>query len=100
MERDGLEATFRGTVVPWRGPAPYHFVALPPELAAAVRALAPLVSYGWGVVPVRARIGATAFSTSLVPRDGGYLLPIRDAVRRAERLVAGDPVEVTLLVGG
>jgi hypothetical protein len=94
-----FELTFAGELVHWRGPSPFHFVPLPDEAAAFVREVAPLVTYGWGVIPVRAIVGATAFTTSLFPREGGYLLPIKDAVRRAERLALGDAVTVEMEVG-
>jgi hypothetical protein len=89
---------FGGEVFHWRGPAPYHFVALPEEDAAAVQEVAREVTYGWGVIPVRAVIGDTEWGTSLFPKDGGYLLPVKDAVRRAEKIALGDGVEVSLAV--
>lgn len=89
---------FTGELIPWRGPAPYHFVALPEEIAAEVRALSPLVTYGWGVIPVTARIGETIFTTSLFPKEGGYLLPVKDAVRSAEDLADGDEIDVQLTI--
>jgi Domain of unknown function (DUF1905) len=54
------------------------------------------VTYGWGVIPVRARIGCSEFRTSLIPKDGGYVVPLKDAVRRAEGLGEGDVVTVRL----
>lgn len=48
------------------------------------------------MVPVDAVLGATRFSTSLFPRDGGFLLPVKDAVRRAEEVEVGDVVQVEL----
>lgn len=95
----GFEATFTGELLHWRGPSPYHFVRVPPEIADMIRILAPLVTYGWGVIPVRGRVGATAFTTSLFPREGGYLVPIKDVVRRGEALQIGDPVTVELALG-
>ena len=59
-----------------------------------------MVTYGWGVIPVRVRIGATEFQTSLFPRDGGYLVPLKDAIRRAERIAEGDDVAIRLSIGG
>jgi hypothetical protein len=98
MDLDALSLAFDGRLVEWRGPAPFHFVPLPADEAAVVRELAPLVTYGWGVIPVRATIGGTSFRTSLFPREGGYLLPVKDAVRIAEGLEVGAvvPVEMTL----
>jgi hypothetical protein len=92
----GVRFVFSGELIYWRGPSPFHFVPLPPAEAAEIRSVAGLVTYGWGVIPVRARIGGTDFETSLFPRDGGYLLPIRDRVRLAEGLALGDVVEVDL----
>ena len=89
---------FRGDVFHWRGPAPYHFVALPEEDATVVADVAREVTYGWGVIPVRAVIGATEWATSLFPKDGGYLLPLKVAVRRAESVALGDTIEVRLAV--
>ncbi len=94
-----MEFTFPGEIIWWRGPAPYHFVAMPEADARELGAVASEVTYGWGCIPVRATIGATEFTTSLFPKDGGYLLPIKDAVRRAEGLTLGDGVVVHLTVG-
>ncbi len=92
-----MQLTFSGPLIEWRGPAPYYFVAVPPEQAAQVREVARLLSYGWGVVPVRVQLGASVWTTSLFPRQGGYLVPVRAAVRRAEALHEG--AEVTLSLG-
>ena len=94
-----LEMEFAGEIWCWRGPSPYHFITVPDEGSAAIRAISTLVTYGWGVIPVRVRIGRTAFTTSLFPKDGGYLGPVKDAVRKAERLALGDTVEVELAIG-
>jgi hypothetical protein len=94
-----MEFTFAGEIVWWRGPAPYHFVAMPADDARALGQVANRLTYGWGCIPVRATIGATDFTTSLFPKDGGYLLPIKDAVRKAEGLGLGDGVLVHLTVG-
>ncbi|MEU4290235.1 GNAT family N-acetyltransferase [Kribbella sp. NPDC026596] len=91
-----MEQEFSGEVIEWRGPAPYYFVAVPEEEGAALRAVALAASYGWGLLPIRARIGNTEWKTSLWPKDGGYLLPLKDAVRKPERLDAGDGVDVRL----
>lgn len=45
-----------------------------------------------------ARIGEVAFETSLFHRDGGYLLPLKDAVRRKANVTADDTVAVELAV--
>jgi hypothetical protein len=94
-----MEFEFVGEVVHWRGPSPYHFVAVPEAVAAAIRSVAKDVTYGWGVIPVTAVVGATTFTTSLFPKDGGYLVPLKDVVRRRESITIGDGVHVHLTVG-
>lgn len=89
---------FSGSVINWRGPSPYFFVALPEQECEEVRELATVASYGWGVIPVTARIGSTEFTTSLFPKDGGYLLPLKDAVRRPEAIDEGDEIAVSMAV--
>lgn len=93
-----VELEFSGELFDWRGPSPYHFVAVPEPEAAELDAVRAAVSYGWGVIPVAATIGRTAFRTSLFPKAGGYLVPVKDAVRRAERLAVGDVLTVRLVV--
>lgn len=94
-----MELEFAAVAVEWRGPAPFVFVPLPPDEAEVVAESARELTYGWGVIPVRARIGATDFTTSLFPRDGGYLLPVKVAVQRAEGVGVGDEVHVVLRLG-
>ncbi|MEV0580852.1 MULTISPECIES: DUF1905 domain-containing protein [unclassified Streptomyces] len=93
-----MQVVFTGRVVEWRGPSPFYFAAVPEEQAADIREVAALATYGWGAVPVDAEIGGTAFTTSLFPRDGGYLLPLKNAVRKPQNLAAGDDVAVRLTV--
>jgi hypothetical protein len=56
------------------------------------------VSYGWGVIPVEAVVGSVRFTTSLFPRDGTYLLPLKDAVRRPKGITAGDVIHIEMTV--
>lgn len=89
---------FEGAVWEWRGPAPYHFVSVPPEECAELAEAAALVSYGWGMIPVSVTVGATTTTTSLWPRDGGYVVPLKDQLRRAAEVALGDVVSVRLTV--
>lgn len=91
-----MELLVVGVMFEWRGPAPFHFVALPDDVADDVRAEAGRLSYGWGMVPVRGRVGGTDFTTAMWPKEGGYWLPVKDAVRRSEGLMLGDEVTATL----
>jgi Domain of unknown function (DUF1905) len=93
-----LQVEVRGDIWYWRGPAPFHFVTVPDEESAHLRSVASAVTYGWGMIPVRARIGATEWTTSLFPKEGRYVIPVKDAVRLAEELDEGDPVVVQLTI--
>ena len=95
-----MELEFSGEVVEWRGPAPHHFVALPQAEAERVHEVARLATYGWGCIPVSGRVGGSDFTTSLFPKDGGYLLPLKAAVRRQVAVTVGDVVAVTMRIGG
>lgn len=93
-----MDLEFTGTVIEWRGPSPYYFVPVPAEESAEINDVAAMATYGWGVIPVTARIGDVTFETSLFPRDGGYLLPLKDAVRRRQGIYAGDDVAVAMTI--
>ena len=87
---------FSGEVIEWRGPAPFVFVAGPPDVSAEIKAISSLVTYGWGCIPVTAEIGVTSYSTSLFPRKGLYVVPVKVVVQKAEEVKVGDTVEVRL----
>jgi Domain of unknown function (DUF1905) len=89
---------FSGEVWFWRGPSPWHFVTVPERECRELEATAAIVSYGWGMIPVAARIGATRWTTSLFPKDGRYIVPVKAWVRKAEGLDVGDTVTVRLTV--
>jgi hypothetical protein len=89
---------FAGELWYWRGPSPFRFITVPAEACVQLRAMASLVSYGWGMIPVKVRIGGAQWDTSLFPKDGRYIVPIKDAVRASEGIEEGDIVEVELAV--
>lgn len=91
-----MELEFAGEVIEWRGPAPFYFVVIPPPQSDQIGAVATAFTYGWGVIPVRANVAGISFTTSLFPRHGGYLLPLKDAVRRPAGIRVGDLVTAAL----
>lgn len=93
-----MDLEFDGVIWEWRGPAPYHFVSVPEDECEQLRETAAAVTYGWGMIPVAVRVGGTRWTTSLWPKDGGYVVPLKDRVRRAEGLVLGQDVTVRLTV--
>ncbi|MDQ0261783.1 DUF1905 domain-containing protein [Sinomonas atrocyanea] len=94
-----MQLTFDGTVIEWRGPAPFVFVRVPDEESEEIHAVANELTYGWGCIPVGVRLGASEWTTALMPKDGAYLVPLRKAFREAEGIEVDDVVPVTLTLG-
>jgi hypothetical protein len=95
-----IEWRFRAPVIEWRGPAPFFYARIPEAVGTEIAAVKRVASYGWGVIPVRGRISGVTFETSLFPRDGTYLLPLKAAVRTRLGVTVGDEVEVEMGIGG
>ena len=94
-----MRLNFVSDMFEWRGPSPFYFVRVPDDESQMIRDVASMVTYGWGVIPVTVSIGATTATTSLFPKDGGYLVPIKNALRLPEKIAVGDSVHVTLSIG-
>jgi hypothetical protein len=93
-----MNIEFDGAIWFWRGPAPWYFVTVPEKQCQELSSLSGSVTYGWGMIPARIQIGSTEWTTSLFPRDGRYIVPIKASVRRAEQLEEGDEVTLRLEV--
>jgi hypothetical protein len=91
-----MDIEFTGKIFYWRGPAPFLFVTVPAKHSRDIKAISGLVTYGWGVIPVHVRIGKTEWKTSLFPKDGRYLVPIKLSVQKAQNLEEGDTVTIRL----
>jgi hypothetical protein len=89
-----MDFEFKGPVIEWRGPAPFYFVRVPEEESADIKFAAKGLEY-WGQVPVVVRISDIEFGTALFPKNGRYLIPLKDVVRKA----AGVQVDQVLAVG-
>ena len=98
--------SFTGPVWLWRGKtgdgsptkAAWHFITIDGAVADGLRSAAPGRSAAWGSVYVSVTIGATRWQTSAFPSKdvGGFLLPIKASVRKAEKITVGDMVTVAL----
>jgi len=93
-----MQFAFSGELWLWRGPAPWHFVGVPPDECAAIRSIAAGVTYGWGMIPATVTVGKSEWTTALWPKDGGYIVPIKKWVQVAEELDVGDTINVNLEV--
>jgi hypothetical protein len=94
-----MELEFSGTVIHWRGPSPFFFVAVPDGPGADIQAVSARFTYGWGVIPVTVTLGRTTWTTSLFPRDDTYLVPLKVKVRAAEKVGEGDVVALRMTLG-
>jgi hypothetical protein len=94
-----MNLEFSGRIWYWKGPAPWYFVTVPEDECLDLEEASGLVSYGWGMIPVTAHIGRTRWKTSLFPKDGRYIVPLKAAVRKAEGLQVGEMVKVRLMIG-
>jgi hypothetical protein len=91
-----LKFEITGTVIEWRGPAPFYFLPTPIEVTEEIELYKRELTYGWGVIPAKVTIGQTTVSTSLIPRNGSFYIPLKDAVRKPNQIVVGD--EITLFL--
>ena len=98
--------SFTGPLWLWSGKASdgaptksaWHFVTIDDAVADGLRSAASGRSAAWGSVYVSVTVGATSWQTSVFPSKdvGGFLLPIKASVRKAEKITVGDMVTVAL----
>jgi hypothetical protein len=93
-----IDLEFSAEIWFWKGPAPWHFVTVPEDDCVLLESTSAFVSYGWGMIPVTAQIGKTRWTTSLFPKDGTYIVPLKTDVRKAERLDVGNTVHIRVTV--
>ena len=92
--------TFEFSAPLWQHPGAegWHFVSVPPDLSDDITELTGSVRRGFGSVRVTVTVGSTTWQTSVFPdsRTGTYVLPMKRAVRAAERLAVGADVPTRL----
>ncbi len=91
-----MEFEFEAEVFEWRGPAPFYFAATPDEITLEIDEFKGALTYGWGVIPASVTIGETTITTSLIPKNGSYYVPLKDAIRKPNGMQLGDMVEILL----
>ncbi len=89
---------FEAPIWYWRGPSPYYFVTIPEQESLDLKTILGFVTYGWGMIPADVRIGATDWKTSLFPKEGRYIVPLKDSVRKAENIKEGDTISIRVEV--
>jgi Domain of unknown function (DUF1905) len=93
-----MNLEFSGKLWYWKGPSPWYFVTVPAKQCRDLKAASKFVTYGWGMIPVKIQIGETESKTSLFPKDGRYIVPVKASLRKAENLEEGDKITVRLEV--
>jgi Domain of unknown function (DUF1905) len=107
-----MAETFTATTTLWiwtteKAPASWHFITISGDVADAIQVTAVMHRLettggarkrGWGAIKVRAQIGDSIWDTSMFPAKaaGGWMLPVKAAVRKAQGLLAGDNVTVSV----
>ncbi len=87
-----------------KAPASWHFITIDGEVGDAIKATSIMRRLeggrvrGFGSMKVTATIGGISWPTSIFPAKdlGGWVLPVKASVRKAEGIIAGDVVTVTL----
>lgn len=88
--------TFKELVWLWQGKAAWHFISLPLDLSAEIKSFV-THKRGFGSIPVKVTIGQTSWKTSIFPsKKGNYDLPLKAAIRKKEKINAGDKVQVSI----
>jgi hypothetical protein len=91
-----LRFEISGTVIEWRGPAPFYFVPTPIEVTEEIEIYKRELTYGWGVIPAKVTLGTVTVTTSLFPKNGSFYIPLKDALRKPNEISVGDFVTLIL----
>ncbi len=91
-----LKFEISGTVIEWRGPAPFYFLPTPVEITEEIELYKRELTYGWGVIPAKVTIGTTTVTTSLIPKDGSFYIPLKVALRKPTFVSVGDEIKLSL----
>ncbi len=82
----------------WRypGAAGWFFVRVGKADASKIRFIEESQKVGWGYICIQAKVGKTTWSTTLFPtKEKDFLIALKAAVRKAEKIEAGDIIKVS-----
>ena len=82
------------------GNSGWHFLTISQKISDDIAKNYHHIKRGFGSVPVTVQIGEIIWQTSIFPdkKSAAYILPVKKPVRKAENLVAGDSVKLTLII--
>jgi hypothetical protein len=96
-----LSYTLEGSVWLYPGDsAAWHCITLPPSVSAEIYARFRDKQRNWGSIAVRVSVGKSVWTTSIFrdTKKAAYVLPLKAAIRKKERLQAGDYVSYVLTI--
>ncbi|HEX6928719.1 MAG TPA: DUF1905 domain-containing protein [Gammaproteobacteria bacterium] len=96
---ESLSFGFDARVWEATGKAAWSFVTLPTETAQDIRHfIGP--RRGWGSIRVEVTVGNSRWKTSIFPdtKRNSCLLPLKAAVRKAEKVKTGDTIRIELQI--
>ena len=85
-----FSVAFKGELIYWRGPSPFHFIVISPKTSQKIREHRKQLTYGWGAIPVSVTVKNFTWTTALIPKGEGYYLPIKDIARKNLNVELGD----------
>jgi hypothetical protein len=95
-----MKKTYRLKSKVWLYPgmSGWHFIDVDKKNSAAIKATQlGMPRRGWGSIRVAVKLGNSEWKTSIFPdKSGVYLLPLKAAVRKQERIAADDEVAYTI----
>ncbi len=99
MEKQNVYV-FTAMVVPYPGMAAWRFVSLPQELSSEIKTQHSSRKKAWGSIPVLVTVRETTWEASIFPdkKSQTYLLPLKAEVRKKERIMDRERVDVCLRI--
>ena len=92
--------SFTAKVWIYDGPAAWHFITLPKDVAEDIEVRFGHVKRGWGSLPVEVQVGQAKWSTSIFTdkKSGSFLLPIKSKVRQQAGIAPDDVIDLILSI--
>lgn len=82
------------------GMAGWHFVGVDEAQSRTIKERYGKSRRGFGSIPVEVTLGSSVWETSIFPskKDGVYILPLKQTIRRKEDIYAGDSISFSLRI--